>query len=75
MIFKGEKWGNLSVYAKNHDFVCTQPRQGKDISFIDGHRVRTFTFKQMVHWKIPTGTELDISEVGSARRRVVGQPG
>lgn len=67
--FRNEEWGDLSVFGTRHDFVCTSHNQGRDISFIDDHRVRTFTFKKMVHWKIPAGTELDITEVGQARRR------
>lgn len=67
--FGGSLWGDLSVFGKDHDFCATRAKANRDMSFIGGHRVRSFTFKQMVHWKIPTGVELDISEVDAPRRR------
>lgn len=72
-VVNGEKWGNLSVFGKDHQFVGTRFRQLKDTSFLNQHGTRLIELKQMVHWRIPTGTELDISDVNPGRRRAVHQ--
>ena len=70
-VVNGEKWGNLSVFGKDHEFCGTRFRQLRDISFLNQHGTRLIELKQMVHWRIPTGTELDISDVNPDRRRAV----
>lgn len=71
-VVNGTVWGDLSVFGKNHEICGTSVHSRKDISFINQHRVRLYEFKQMVHWRIPAGTELDISDVSTDRRRRVG---
>lgn len=59
----GERWGDLSSYALAHQFCGERVDKKADISFAGGHRVRLYSFKKNVHWKIPTGQELNISDV------------
>jgi hypothetical protein len=65
----GAQWGDLSVFGKDHEICGTRVDHQRDISFLNQHRVRVVRFKQMVYWKIPQGTELDITDVGNPRRR------
>lgn len=67
--FSGATWGDLSAFGDTHDIVGTGVKQGGRISFIGGHRVTPVRLKQMVHWKIPAGVDLDISDVGQPARR------
>lgn len=69
----GADWGDLTVFGHAHEVVGTVARFRPDISFIDGHRVRVVQFKKMVHFKVLAGTEIDISEVKTDRRRVVNR--
>lgn len=71
VVVNGEKWGDLSAFGGTHEICGTQVNSRKDISFKDGHRVRLYQFKKMVHWRIPKGTELDISDVEPDRRRAL----
>lgn len=59
----GERWGDLSSYALTHQFCGERVDKKDDISFTGGHRVRLYSFKKNVHWKIPLGQELNISDV------------
>lgn len=45
--------------------------QQESFSFVGGHRVRLYRLKKNVHFKVPVGTELNITEVlpGTAPRR------
>lgn len=72
-VVNGDLWGDLSVFGKDHEICGTKVVERRDISFIGGHRVRLLEFKQMVHWRIPQGTELDITDVTTARRRATGR--
>jgi len=69
--FGGAHWGALSEFASSHDIVATSARIGKRISFLDNHQVSQVKLKSMVHWKIPSGVEAEISAVpsGEAPRR------
>jgi hypothetical protein len=58
-----ERWGDLGSLALSHEICGERVDQRKDMSFAGGHRVRLYKFTKNVHWKIPTGVELDISEV------------
>lgn len=70
----GDLWGDLSVFGGTHEVCGTQVSQRRDVSHKDGHRVRVYQFKKMVHWRLPSGTELDISEVDPTKRRRSGSP-
>lgn len=65
-IVDGEQWGELRALGLSHDICGERVDKRKDLSFAGGHRVRLYTFKKNVHWKIPTGVELDITEVPAA---------
>ena len=71
--FKGDLWGALSEYSASHEIVATSVKiTKKRIPFLDGHRVDRVKLTSMVHWKIPTGVDPDISAVppsGTPRRR------
>jgi hypothetical protein len=62
-----ERWGQLSVFGDSH-LICGEAVKLKEqnFSFAGGHRVRLFSFKKNVHWKIPTGIALDIAGVAPA---------
>jgi hypothetical protein len=66
----GEKWAELSHYGLAHE-ICGEKVFQKDqmFSFAGGHRVRLYAFKKNVHWKIPVGSTLDISEVDAPRKK------
>jgi hypothetical protein len=69
----GSLWGDLTVFGHHH-LICGEKVDLKDdgLSFAGGHRVRLYSFKKNVHWKIPEGTSIDISDVtpASAPRRL-----
>lgn len=71
----GERWGDLNVLASTHE-ICGEVVKCKNekFSFAGQHRVRLFQFKKNVHWKIPEGIDLDITNVlpGAAPRRRQG---
>lgn len=62
-----ERWGQLSALGDNH-FICGEKVQQKDgnYSFAGQHRVRLYSFKKNVHWKIPDGIALDVTGVAPA---------
>jgi hypothetical protein len=63
----GESWGQLNVLAETHEF-CGEKVKRKDENYTlsGGHRVRLYSFKKNVHWKIPAGVPLDIEQVPPA---------
>jgi len=63
----GALWGDLSVFGNQH-YICGEKVALHDegFSFAAGHRVRLYSFKKNVHWKIPDGIALDISDVPAA---------
>jgi hypothetical protein len=65
-----EKWGQLNFFGTTH-LICGEDFRPKNqnYTFAGGHRVRLYAVKNNVHWKIPAGTPLDISDV-----RVVDPP-
>ena len=68
-----ERWGQLSALSDAH-LICGETVKLKDdnYSFAGQHRVRLYSFKKNVHWKIPDGISLDIAAVAPAeppRRR------
>jgi hypothetical protein len=65
-VVNGENWGDLASFSTSHEICGERVDPRKDISFAGGHRVRLYKFTKNVHWKIPTGVELDISEVPPA---------
>jgi hypothetical protein len=69
----GERWGDLAALSLSHE-VCAESYflVNQKYSFIGGHRVRLLRLRKNVHWRIPEGVELNISEVAPAnppRRR------
>lgn len=63
-----ERWGQLSLLADHH-LICAEKVQEKDhnYTFAGQHRVRLFSFKKNVHWKIPEGIQLDVAGVTPAQ--------
>jgi len=67
-IVNKESWARLSLYGERHEFCGEQIKLKKEnFTFAGGHRVRLWVLKKNVHWKIPKGVSLDISEVNPAR--------
>ena len=69
-----EKWARLNLFGNTH-LICGEKFKLKkdNFTFAGGHRVQLFTVKNNVHWKIPSGIQLDIQEVAPAnlpRRQV-----
>jgi len=70
---QGERWAELNAFGSQHIIAgekCTVKDQ--NYSFAGGHRVRLYSIKHNVHWKIPAGIPLDVSQVAPAeppRRR------
>jgi hypothetical protein len=60
-VINNEKWADLTVHGESHLICGEKWEQRSDMSFAGQHRVRLFRFKKNVHWKIPDGTDLDIS--------------
>jgi hypothetical protein len=62
-----ERWGQLSAFGESH-LICAEAVKLKDekFSFAGGHRVRLYSFKKNVHWKIPEGAAFDIADVTPA---------
>jgi len=63
-IVNGQKWGHLGAFCTNHE-VCADDFRLKDnkFSFANGHRVRLYKVSGTVHFKVPAGTKLDITDV------------
>lgn len=63
-----EKWADLNVLGLSHEFCGEQVRCiNEQFSFAGGHRVRLYSFRKNVHWRITTGFKVDISEVTPAQ--------
>ena len=62
-----ERWGQLCSFGDSH-LICGETVKLKEeaYSFAGGHRVRLYSFKKNVHWKIPEGISVDIAEVSPA---------
>jgi hypothetical protein len=62
-----ERWGQLSALSDAH-LICGETVKLKDdnYSFAGQHRVRLYSFKKNVHWKIPEGITLDVTGVTPA---------
>ena len=72
-----DEWAQLSVFGKDH-LVCAEEFRVKEqnYSFVGGHRVRLISLKKNVHWRVPAGTLLDLSDVqpaGPPPRRQAGR--
>jgi hypothetical protein len=61
-----DRWGQLNFFGETHLICGEWVKQKSDISFAGGHRVRLFSFKKNVHWKIPEGISLDVANVAPA---------
>lgn len=66
-VVNGTKWGDLSVFAPHHQ-LCAEKMQmmNEKYSFAGGHRVRLIKLTKNVHWQIPSGVEVDITDVAPA---------
>jgi hypothetical protein len=62
-----ERWGQLSLLGDAH-LICGETVKLKEanFSFAGGHRVRLYSFKKNVHWRIPESIGLDITAVAPA---------
>ena len=61
---KNVQWGQLSMLGSSWDIVGEKVQRVNDkFSLFGQHRVRLYRFKKNVHFKIPEGTDLDISRV------------
>jgi len=62
-----ERWGQLNLLGDSH-LICGETVKLKDgnYSFAGQHRVRLYSFKKNVHWKIPEGIPLDVTGVAPA---------
>lgn len=76
-----EEWLDLTAHGLAHEFCGERVDQKPSLSFAGGHRVRHYSFKKNVHWKVPKGQDIDISEVEPAAipadppRRAEGRKG
>jgi hypothetical protein len=65
----GEEWAELNAFGADH-VICGEKCSIKDqnYSFAGGHRVRLYSIKKNVHWKLPAGagTFLDVTAVPPA---------
>jgi hypothetical protein len=68
-VVAGERWGQLNYFGDAH-LICGEvvKQKNENFSFAGGHRVRLFSFKKNVHWRIPEDfpMELDIASVAPA---------
>jgi hypothetical protein len=74
--FNGDKWADLCALCLSHEIVGeTVKKKDENFSFIGGHRVRRYKFTKNVHFKVPFGTQLDITAVppGNPPRRQGGR--
>jgi hypothetical protein len=65
-IVNGERWGNLAALSFRHEICAEEYSIQQQYSFAGQHRVRLFKLKKNVHWRIPQGVDLNISEVSPA---------
>lgn len=69
----GDKWGCLAYIAANFHIVGEKvDLVDKRFTFAGQHRVQLYSFKKSVYFKIPEGTNLDISGVQTAPARRQG---
>lgn len=75
-VVNGKKWGDLNAMAESHQIVAESCKVvDQAFSFAGGHRVRLLRLKKNVHFLIPQGTQLDISQVPpAAAPRRQGRP-
>ena len=57
-------WGQLWLFGDRHEFCGYDIRlREENFSFAGGHRVRLYVARGNVHWRIPEGVPLDITQV------------
>jgi hypothetical protein len=66
-MINGVRWGNLAALSFSHG-VCAESVStvNEKYSFAGGHRLRLLRLKKNVHWRIPEGVDLNISDVPPA---------
>jgi hypothetical protein len=69
-LVQNERWAELSVVAPtlSHE-ICGEKviPKNEQRSFHGGHCLWVYSFKKCVHWRIPAGVDLDISQVAQAQ--------
>jgi hypothetical protein len=71
-----ERWGQLTVFGDRHEFCGNDIHlRNENFSFAGGHRVRLYVARGNVHWRIPEGVSLDITQVQAENppRRLPGR--
>ncbi len=63
-----DRWGQLNVFGEHH-LICAEKVtvREQNYTFAGQHRVRLYSFKKNVHWKIPEGIQLDVAGVTPAQ--------
>jgi hypothetical protein len=67
--FRSDRWAEVCALAPSLTYSIVGERcdlADANFSFIGGHRVRLYKFKKNVHFMVPTGVQIDISNVPSA---------
>ena len=63
----GHDWGQLNYFGHAHIFAGEKvSTKDEKYSFVGGHRVRLYSIKANVHWRIPAGINVDITAVQPA---------
>jgi hypothetical protein len=66
-LVNGVKWADLGALGLSHEIVAeTGKLKDGSFSFGGNHRVRLWKFKKNVHFKVPEGTDYDITAVQTA---------
>lgn len=79
VLYGSQKWGSLDSLGISFEIVGESvAKKEENYSFIGGHRLRLYKFKKDVHFRVPSGRELDITDVQPAgvpptRRQVGGR--
>jgi hypothetical protein len=59
-----DEWLDLTAHGLSHEFVAEKVfKKNENFSFGGGHRVRHYSFRKNVHWRVSVGVEVDIADV------------
>lgn len=62
-----ESWAHLGSLAERHEFCAEKvDLRGENFPILGNHRVRRFSVKKSVYWKVPQGVPVDISQIQAA---------
>jgi hypothetical protein len=59
----GYEWGALNYFGREHIIAGGVSIREERYTFLGGHRVRLYSIKANVHWRIPAGVVLDVTAV------------